>query len=106
MSSRQEYRGVLAAVAITAVTAFASVARAQADVATAEALFREGKRLMEQKSFAAACPKLKESFAQDEATGTLLALALCHQGRFDEAGDVPSVAWDVRPERWDTQPEG
>lgn len=47
--------------------------------ARAEALFDEGKRLMEQKRFDDACPKLEESLKIEAAGGTLAALALCHQ---------------------------
>ena len=68
---------------------------AQRDVAAeAEALFREGKRLLELQDFAHACPKLAESYRLDPATGALLALAVCHEeeGRtataWAEYGDV------------------
>ncbi|MBX3229355.1 MAG: hypothetical protein KIT84_17955 [Labilithrix sp.] len=66
-------------------------ARAQAtgqDVATAQALFDEGKRLMEAKDFAAACPKLVESQRLDPGGGTLFAIALCH-----EAEGKTATAW-------------
>jgi hypothetical protein len=50
------------------------------DATLAEALFRDGKALMNAGDYRAACPKLAESFRQDAATGTLLALALCQEG--------------------------
>jgi|RhiMethySRZTD1v2_1073278.scaffolds.fasta_scaffold92678_2 hypothetical protein len=50
------------------------------DAALAESLFRQGRSLMDKRDFAAACPKLAESYNQDPATGTLLALALCQEG--------------------------
>ena len=48
-------------------------------VALAEALFQQGKQLLERGDAHAACPKLAESLRLERATGTLLALAMCHE---------------------------
>src|SRR6185503_4280485 len=58
------------------------------DNALAETLFQEGKALMREGNFEAACPKLAESFQQDPASGTLLALAVCRERK----GELAS-AW-------------
>ena len=72
----------------------------------AENLFRDGKKLLEQKKYSEACPKLAESARLDPASGTLLALGLCHEaqgktasawGDFTEAASV--ARRDNRPDR-------
>lgn len=52
-------------------------AHAHADAAAAEALFREGRTLLEQGAFSAACEKLEASNAIEPSAGTLLNLGSC-----------------------------
>jgi hypothetical protein len=59
----------------------ASPAPSSGAAGTADALFHEGKHLLEAGRFAEACPKLEESYRLDPATGALLALAVCHEGQ-------------------------
>lgn len=49
--------------------------------AAADALFRQGRQLYEEKKYADACPKFAESYRLDPATGSLLALASCHEAQ-------------------------
>jgi hypothetical protein len=57
------------------------------DRAVAEALFRDGRALIEGGQTAAACRKFEESYRLDKAPGTLLNLAHCHklEGRIASA---------------------
>jgi hypothetical protein len=64
--------------ALFQVLLVASVARAE-DPAGAEVLFQEGRRLLADGQVGAACEKLKESFALDPMSGTMLNLAACYE---------------------------
>ena len=81
------------------------IAHADGEAAAAEALFDEGKKLLEQGKPAEACPKLEASLKLDRGIGTMLFLAECwdQQGRtasawaqFREAADVAAKAGDQR----------
>lgn len=73
---------VLGAVGAASLTSgWAQAQGTSQDVATAQALFDEGKRLMEARKLDDACPKLEESQRLDPAGGTLVILALCHEGQ-------------------------
>lgn len=97
---------VLILVALAAFPARAMAEPAGDPVAMAEALFQEGKQLLERGEAHAACPKLAESLRLDRATGTLLALAMCHEveGRLASAWAeylevIARAKTDGRPDR-------
>jgi len=84
------------------------------DTAAAEALFKEGKALMEQGKYTEACPKLEASLAYDRnAGGTILRLAACYQGmkkwasawgKFNDA--LTRAKQQGRPERIEAAQKG
>jgi hypothetical protein len=74
-------RTILLTLAATAVsnTGARFVRADERDPAAAEALFREGRKLLRARNFTAACEKLEESQRLDPATGTLVNLADCEE---------------------------
>jgi hypothetical protein len=75
------FRRLIGIVAVGLILApRAALAQSHTDAVLAEALFREGKELMENNQFAEACPKLAESQRLAPGMGTQLSLAICHEG--------------------------
>ena len=68
------------AVLLSAAMSHAARAQSAAPTTRAESLFAQGKQALEANDFAHACPLLQESYGIDPALGTLLALAVCHEG--------------------------
>src|SRR5271154_603178 len=110
---------IVSLVTLVAVATSLSPSTASADPAAAEALFREGRRLLDEGKTDEACLKLAESELQDPSSGTLLNLGLCHelqhkvatawsnyvsagqlardQGRMDRAAVAEKKAADLAP---------
>src|SRR5260370_23479623 len=65
---------------VLAIVSEERLARASDTDDRAEALFQEARLLMGRGEFARACPMLEQAYSLDHGAGTLLALALCHEG--------------------------
>ncbi len=68
---------ILASALVLVISASAS---AQSGTAIAEGLFREGKKLLDEKKFSEACPKFEESARLEPSSGVELALGICYEG--------------------------
>ena len=73
---------------LLALTPQRADAQSTGSQAAAEALFREGRRLMEEGNYDEACPKFEASNRLDVAVGTLLNLGVC----WEQGGRLAS-AW-------------
>jgi hypothetical protein len=77
MSSTTVAKAIACAVLFSAGSAIAQTNAS--DAAIAQSLFEEGRKLMNEKKFPEACPRLERSYKLDPAPGTLLNLAVCHE---------------------------
>jgi tetratricopeptide (TPR) repeat protein len=91
----------LALASVLAVAALAGSAFAD----RADELFKQGKKLMAEKKFAEACPKLEDSFKADATIGTELNIGRCYEewGKLGKAyrtyGDALKRAEDAKDNR-------
>ncbi len=70
---------LVVAAAFVPAKAHAAEGKSSAVTAMAEALFKEGKKLLAERRVAEACLKFESSYRIDPAQGTLLNLAMCHE---------------------------
>ncbi|HEY8040905.1 MAG TPA: hypothetical protein VIF15_13965 [Polyangiaceae bacterium] len=75
---RRTHLAVLVALGLALATPFAARAQGTSEAA-ATALFDDGRKLMDQKRYAEACPKLAESERLAPSGGTLINLAECYE---------------------------
>jgi hypothetical protein len=101
--SRWSALGICACLALfPPATSHAEAAATATDSARADALFEQGRSELAAGHVAQACPLLAESYALDPATGSLLALALCHE----RAGKLATALHTYREVAERSQREG
>lgn len=80
MTSLRSHASVRAVLGIAIVSLASSAGtEARADAAAADALFQDGRRLMDEKRTAEACTKFDSSYKEEPTLGTLLNLANCRE---------------------------
>lgn len=91
-TSRTTSRSIASAMVVAACLSHAALGAAQGNSGAAQSLFEEGVRLMKDKKYAEACPKLAESHKLEPGGGTVFNLAIC----LEEEGKLASayVAYD------------
>jgi hypothetical protein len=89
---RARFSRVASVLLLAACSAYGGGAKAQGSSGVAQSLFEEGVRLMKEKKYAEACPKLAESHKLEPGGGTVFNLAIC----LEEEGKLASayVAYD------------
>ncbi|MDC0721492.1 hypothetical protein [Nannocystis bainbridge] len=102
--TRAGLRGTLA-LALLLAPGVATAAPAAGDRAAAEALFNEGRKLVEAGDDAGGCPKFESSMALFPSTGTALNLAQCHEraGKLASAYAAYQAALDYVDETRDAR---
>lgn len=99
MKARRWLQVIYVSATLASVGLATTTAHGQSNAAAAEALFDEGRKAMDQKDYATACGRFRESNRLDPAPGTVLNLARCEEAR----GKV-ATAWELYKRALDQLP--